>query len=175
MNIFYLDPDPSACARYHCDKHVIKMILESAQLLSTAIHCIRPGMPGLYRPTHKAHPCAAWARQGNENYAWLLNLTVWLGLEYKHRFGRTHKTIREVLPQLEQGLGLFDPGHAFTEPPQCMPEQYKQADTVQAYRDYYAHEKKRFAKYTNREYPAWLGVNGHEVPERQREQPAVSS
>ena len=156
MNIFYLDPDPAICARYHCDKHVVKMILESAQLLSTAIHDACPGMQGLYRPTHKSHPCAIWARQGRKNYEWLLNLTYWLGEEYRHRFGKTHKTVREVFSLLKEGLALLDSSNPFTEPPQCLPEQYRQASTVQAYREYYLHEKKRFAKYTDREYPAWL-------------------
>lgn len=162
MNIFYLDADPATCARYHSDKHVIKMILESAQLLSTAIQSVRPGMPGLYRPTHRGHPCAVWVRQGRSNFAWLLDLTYWLGQEYEHRFGKKHKTMRENYPVLRQGLELFDPNSGFTEPPQCMPEEYRQASTVQAYRDYYTHEKKRFAKYTRRQAPAWLEDAGAE-------------
>jgi len=110
MNIFYLDPDPATCARYHCDKHVIKMILESAQLLSTALHVVHPGIAGLYRPTHKEHPCAIWVRQGKESFEWLLKRTSWLGQEFTFRFGKTHKTIREI-PEWMKENGREGPCH----------------------------------------------------------------
>ena len=78
MNIFYLNKDPEIAAQMHCDKHVVKMILESAQMLSTA-HRILDGddianSKGLYKMTHKNHPCNIWVRKNNENYEWLWSL-----------------------------------------------------------------------------------------------------
>ena len=78
MNIFYLDEDPVLAAQMHCDKHVVKMILESAQLLSTA-HLLIDGDEladerGLYKATHKNHPSSKWVRDSSENYEWLWNL-----------------------------------------------------------------------------------------------------
>ena len=75
MNIFYLHENPQRCAEMHCDKHVVKMILETAQLLSTAHHEI-DGEPSIecYKATHKNHPSAVWARENRSNYIWLWNL-----------------------------------------------------------------------------------------------------
>ena len=86
MNIFYLDKDPKKCAEMHCDKHVVKMILEYAQLLSTA-HRVLDGNEwadhvGLYKATHKNHPSAIWARESAGNYFWLNKLFQELCKEY---------------------------------------------------------------------------------------------
>jgi hypothetical protein len=72
MNIFYLDKSPYTCARYHCDKHVVKMILETAQLLCGA-HWATGGT-AQYKPTHLNHPCAIWVRKSLSNYKWLCEL-----------------------------------------------------------------------------------------------------
>ncbi len=69
MNIFALDTDPVTCAQYHCDKHVIKMILESVQMLSTT--CSILGAEAPYKPTHANHPCTKWVRESWENFGWL--------------------------------------------------------------------------------------------------------
>ena len=72
MNIFYLDSDPYVAAKMHCDKHVVKMILESAQMLSTA-HRVLDGDEyaderGLYKMAHKNHPSTIWVRTSTDNY-----------------------------------------------------------------------------------------------------------
>lgn len=156
MNIFYLDPKPKKAAEYHCDKHVVKMCLEYAQLLSSAIHVTDPNLAErlpLYALTHKNHPCAVWARSSSANFLWLADLGIELGLEYTRRYGKSHKSVREVIEQIE--LPEL-PDLPFTEPPQCMPDQYKvDGNTVQAYRNYYLGDKSRFAVWKNTSLPEW--------------------
>ena len=93
MNIFYLHSDPVTCAEWHCDKHVVKMILEYAQLLSTAHHEV-DGTPSIncYKSTHRNHPSAIWARTNRKNYRWLWRLLDATATEYTHRYGKVHAT-----------------------------------------------------------------------------------
>ena len=154
MNIFYLDRDPQRCAAMHCDKHVVKMILEYAQLLSTAHHEI-DGVPSIdcYKATHKNHPSAVWARENRSNYQWLWQLLSNLLQEYTFRYGKIHKTessgIFWALKTLPHGLK----GGKFTDPPQCMPDYCKDDDAVVAYRTYYIKEKSYMAKWKFSEPP----------------------
>ena len=95
MNIFYLHPDPKKCAEMHLNKHCVKMILEYAQLLSTA-HRVLDGddyanQYNLYKATHVNHPSAIWVRQSCYNYSWLMQLLCHLCIEYTHRYGKVHK------------------------------------------------------------------------------------
>jgi len=100
VNIFVLHTDPVRAARYHCDRHVVKMTLETAQLLSTALALENPDQAvqlqaaGLiYRPTHRNHPCAQWAAESLANYRWLARLGLALAEEYSYRYqGRVHKS-----------------------------------------------------------------------------------
>jgi len=91
MNIFYLDKNTSVCASFTADRHVCKMIIEYAQLLSTA-HFVLDGQQVGYKPTHKNHPCAVWVRQSTGNYDWLFDLFECLCREYTLRYGKHHKT-----------------------------------------------------------------------------------
>ena len=138
MNIFYLDENPRVAAQMQCDKHIVKMILETAQLLSTAHHELDGESPA-YKPTHKNHPSAVWVRSSTMAYRWAWQHLKALGEEYSKRYGKTHKTIGEHLTTLErypEGLA-YKP---FEAPPQCMPEECKRADTVLAYQIYYNHK-----------------------------------
>lgn len=153
MNVFFLDRDPHKCAVAHYDTHVVKMILESAQLLSTAHHLCGDGGP--YKVTHQNHPSAIWARSTVNHYSWLFCLMVRLGHEYTHRFGKVHKTIRdhqEFLIQTPRDIKAL----GWQDPPQAMPEHCQNPDAVTAYRNYYTTEKLGLMKYTNRETPLWL-------------------
>ncbi len=153
MNVFYLDTDPIQCARYHYDTHVVKMILESAQLLSTAHHLCGDGGP--YKLTHKNHPSAIWTRESNAHYTWLYALMISLGHEYTHRFGKIHKTINdhaEFLRSVPKDVGA----NGWKQPPQAMPEHCRSPDSVTAYRNYYATEKINLLRYTNRGTPQWI-------------------
>jgi len=83
MNIFYLDHNPVLCAQYHCDAHVVKMILESAQLLSTAHReTDSPYADFCYKSTHKNHPSAIWVRESTDHYSWLFELFKELSNEF---------------------------------------------------------------------------------------------
>ena len=135
MNIFYLDVDPYEAARMQCDRHVVKMILETAQLLSTAHHELDGESPA-YKPTHKNHPSAVWVRSSYAAYRWAWNHLRALGLEYQRRYGKVHKTIREHLDSL-YSVPKAIPSGDFSEPPQCMPDEYKRDDTTLAYQLYY--------------------------------------
>ena len=147
MNIFYLDHNVTKCAEMHNDKHVVKMILEYAQLLSTA-HRILDGtvesglsktgrkktvyrLPDgrdsvLYGATHVHHPSAIWVRQSQQNYIWLANLLVALCEEYTHRYGKTHKVERDGLCfVLLKNIPKNIPDKLFTEPTPAMPDDVK--------------------------------------------------
>jgi hypothetical protein len=156
MNIFYLDHSPVLAAQYHCDKHVVKMILESVQIISTVASFYNIEAP--YKPTHVNHPCVIWAGESYSNLEWLWDLTVQLNTEYLIRFSnRHHKSILAAVEyDLVNKLIKVMPRTGFTYPPQCMPEEYRQKDIVQAYRDYYSFGKKHLHKWTKREEPFWL-------------------
>lgn len=168
MNIFVLDTDPKLAARAHCDKHVVKMVLESAQLLSTAHHIAGStiDLGSIYKPTHIEHPCAKWCRENAANYKWLYNLYHELAREYTHRYCKIHKaaTITPFLQSVPDGVLRRNPTSSSSLTPfvQCMPDEYKHEDAVTAYRDYYVGEKASFAKWTNREPPYWWPHNTEE-------------
>lgn len=147
MNIFVLDADPVEAARAQHDKHVVKMVLESAQLLCGP----QPGAP--YKPTHMAHPCARWARASRANYLWLAEHALALAAEYTRRFERVHASERVIwwcaARADEIHEGPLQP-HA-----QAMPEAYRGPCAVAAYRRYYVAEKLRGARWTRRGRPAW--------------------
>ena len=152
MNIFVLDLDIAACARYHADQHVVKMILEGAQMLCTILNT--QGVETPYRSTHQKHPCVLWTGQSLSNWKWLRELTLGLNDEFLYRFRgssdhRSASVVRDLpLPPLvDRGL---------TEFVQAMPVQYRVAgDPVQAYRNFYVGEKSAFARWTRRRAPKW--------------------
>lgn len=161
MNIFFLDLIPRTSAAYHCDKHVVKMCLEYAQLLSTAIHVNSPELAKslpLYKKTHENHPCAIWARYSEWTFLHLLELAEELGKEYTKRYGKVHKSIETVIWNLE--IPKFD-NTGWIDPPQCMPDQYKCENTVQAYRNYYNGDKARFAVWKYTKQPEWFNATNN--------------
>jgi len=181
INIFYLDSIPTVCAKYHNDKHCIKMILEYAQLLSTA-HRVLDGTQSIglsatgrkqtryvlpdsresimYSATHINHPSAVWVRQSMSNYMWLSHLLAELCKEYTYRYGKVHKTERDglvamLLNQTPNNISTKE----FTEPTPAMPEDVKVAgDSIKSYKNYYISNKQHLA--------SWQGkVNSRNVPE----------
>ena len=137
MNIFYLDKCPTRAAQQQCDKHVVKMILESAQMLSTAHHEYNSDR-AVYKTTHKNHPSTIWTRECTSNYRWLYDHMMALGDEYTRRYHKTHLTIqkcRDALREPPEGMP-WNVHH--TQPPQCMPDEYKRECSIAAYRLYYA-------------------------------------
>jgi hypothetical protein len=155
MNIFVLDSDPILAAQMQCDKHVVKMVLETGQLLSTAHHILGNSTEiELPKKTHENHPCAKWARISNNNYTWLHCHFEALLNEYTYRYNKKHKweMYRKPLSQLPVNI---DVGYK-TLQPACMPDEYKVSDLVQSYRNYYLGDKARFAKWSKtRSAPDW--------------------
>ena len=142
MNIFYLSTDPEKAAQMMYNKHVVKMILESAQLLCTA-HVISDGenanVP--YKVTHKNHPSAIWVRESVSNYIWLYDHMIALGKEYTRRYGKKHLTIIKCSGVLSKAPANVTKTE-LTPMPQCMPDQYKvPGNSVEAYWNYYEAEK----------------------------------
>lgn len=152
MNIFVLDQNPRTAARYHCDKHVIKMLIETAQLLSNALP---PGL-AVYRPTHLSHPCTKWVQASQDNFLWLVDLGLALADEYTARYGKVHKSA-EIVASCYRHVSLVSFGAlALTPFEQCMPDQYKVPNnSVQAYRNYYIGDKKEFATWKTSVPPWW--------------------
>ena len=154
MNIFYLDKNPYKAAQYQYNKHVVKMILESAQMLCTAHHCYgdaeqKANVP--YKQAHLNHPSTVWARQSKSTYMWLYNHMMALGTEYYVRYGKTHLTITKC------GEFLATPpkhiqGNEWVQPPQAMPDEYKHKDSITAYWQYYIHGKCHIAHKNEERY-----------------------
>lgn len=154
MNIFYLDHDIQKCVQYTNNRHVVKMILESFQLLSSAHHiCGQSDSPFLYRKTHANHPAAVWTRDSLENYLWLVDYTKELCREYEFRYGRTHKSAAR-LPFFIQNVPKID-SKGLTKRPLCMPDDCKVEDPVESYRKYYRKEKGHLAQWKGRQIPDW--------------------
>ena len=183
MNIFYLDKNPKVCAEMHVDKHVVKMILEYAQLLSTA-HRVLDGavsiglgktgrkqtryvLPDdresvLYSATHLNHPSAVWCRQSDMNYHWLYTLLVECCKEYTYRYGKVHKCESSGLVNQLQITPTNIPYNLnFTEPTPAMPDECKvPGDSIKSYRNYYLMNKSHLwswkGKINKRETPFWF-------------------
>jgi len=180
MNIFYLDKNPSHAAQMLADRHVVKMILESAQMLATA-HRVLDGTlvkrdfayaDGtlrkknwykldrftdhlIYGATHINHPSSVWVRQSDQHYNWLVYHMIGLCQEYTHRYGKMHKT-QTLLPYLKN-LPSNIPQAGFTDPPCCMDANYIiSEDAVENYQNYYKHGKRHLHSWTNRPPPAWI-------------------
>lgn len=148
MNIFILDTDPTRAAQFHADKHVNKMILESAQMLSTVLG-------GRYKPTHANHPCTLWVGQSRANASWLIALTYALNQEAQRRYGheRDHKSLA-VIDELVNSCAINAlPDEGLTPFAQAMPDEFRHHDAVNAYRAYY--RSKPFVSWDKGTVPDW--------------------
>lgn len=156
MNIFLLDYDVKKCAQSHVDKHVVKMILETAQLLC-GVHHVTGTVDGIpYKLSHKNHPCSIWVRESFTNYLYLCELGLELCYEYTYRYGKRHKSQDIIEWCVVNKPNILDKG--FTAPAKAMPDEYKVSDPVQSYRNYYCGAKSGFASWKNREIPNWYIV-----------------
>lgn len=153
MNIFYTDICPVKCAQNLDDKRVVKMALETAQLLSTAIH-VRGGS-ATYKPTHVNHPCSVWARECVGNFTWAYEHFEALLAEYTHRYSKTHACAK-LTREINDGRYLVRAG-AMTRPAICTPG-VDRGTTIDSYREYmrvkWASDK-RTPMWTNRNNPDW--------------------
>tara|TARA_R100000655_G_scaffold35872_1_gene69719 strand:+ start:22 stop:498 length:477 start_codon:yes stop_codon:yes gene_type:complete len=140
MNIFYLDKDPFKAAKVQYNKHVVKMILESAQMLCAAHHVLGNSDDVPYKLAHKNHPSTKWVRENSLHYDWLYEHMIALGNEYTNRYGKEHLSITKCKEPLSNQPKNI-PHEEFEQPPQCMPDEYKDKCSVQAYWNYYIGEK----------------------------------
>ena len=157
MNIFLLDTNPKSAAQMMCDKHIVKMILESAQMLCTAHRVLDQDIPKhFYKTTHQNHPCTQWVTQTTGNYKWLFNHFLSLCAEYTHRYSKIHLTQKKLGNDLKyppQNLA----GGPRTKFVLAMPEQFKSNCAVTSYRNYYRHKSKQFVmQWSHRQKPEWL-------------------
>ena len=144
MNIFYLDKCPYKAAELQYNKHVVKMILESAQMLCTAHHHYNLFTDVPYKKAHYNHPSTIWVRQNKNHYRWLYNHMIGLGEEYSDRYGKIHLSIIKCkCPLFTYPTDI--PDGKFEQPPQCMPDEYKDKCSIQAYWNYYIGDKKQIA------------------------------
>lgn len=161
MNIFYLSHDPKLAAIAHCNKHVVKMILESAQILCTVINKCAGEQVMPYKTTHRNHPCTLWAGKSLENAQWLLSLTSALNEQYRLRFNHDvdHKSYAMLCDNnISKLLHFYLPATGFTTPALAMPDEFKCGDPVKAYRNYYSKAKRDLLQYTVVDAPSWLAL-----------------
>ena len=107
MNIFFLDRDPETVARFHSDQHIVKMVLETAQILCAAL--FRHGIAAPYKPTHARHPSVLWAGDSLSHWLWTRRLGLELGAEYTFRRDRVHASA-EIIAALRLADGEFTIG-----------------------------------------------------------------
>jgi len=155
MNIFVSSPDPENCATYLCDKRLVKMVLETAQLLSTAIN--EHGGSGPYKTMHINHPCSLWARATNNNYQWLVEHFKALCSEYTKRFKKIHKC-QQHLSCFVNSVILI-PAGPLTQFPNCTIYK-KHKDVHAAYKEYldYKWQKDKYP-------PKWCGLTKEQIKE----------
>ncbi len=149
MNIFVLDHDPRNAANYQCDKHVIKMCLETAQLLCSVFN------DAPYKRTHYNHPCSKWVRESSTNFQWLLDHGIALCDEYSNRYQKTHKSLSVILWCRDNFDTLTFQKSSYTNHPLCMPDDCKIGSVVESYRNYYIHYKRDFATWKKSPCPYW--------------------
>tara|TARA_R110000744_G_scaffold274817_2_gene387846 strand:- start:8 stop:469 length:462 start_codon:yes stop_codon:yes gene_type:complete len=152
MNIFVLDESPVVAAKYACDKHVVKMILESAQMLCS----VQPEGTAPYKRSFYNHPCTKWVRASARNYEWLLLHAYALCDEYTRRYDKVHKT-EQVIEWCDNNRPEL-PNVEMTKQPTCMPDYCKTESVVGSYRKYYINEKVKFAKWKDGNIPSWFIV-----------------
>ena len=152
MNIFYLDRDLEKCVQAHVDSHVVKMVTEYAQLLSSAVR--HSGIDAGYKLTHVNHPCAIWTRESLDNWLWLRDLAEALNYEWMYRYDHSinHKAFDMVrrlpLPNIDRkGITQFR---------LAMPDDVKVEDPIQSYRNYYNVHKQHIASWKHRDMPEWF-------------------
>ena len=161
MNIFYLSECPVEAARSQCNKHVVKMVLESAQMLCTAHHACpseaqRPDK--FYKQAHLNHPSSIWVRETTENYKWMCVHALALCEEYIHRYGKIHAS-QCVIEWCANNTPSIPEGPQ-TKIPLCMPDEFKDDDSVTAYRRLYNVGKRNSFKcvWTKRQEPDWWRI-----------------
>jgi hypothetical protein len=153
MNIFVLSENVKEAAEWHVDRHVVKMPLESAQMLCTAL-IINGCNDVAYKPAHVKHPCTLWAAATRSNFEWLCRLGIELCAEYTYRYGREHASEKVIRSCYEKHSSI--PPGSLTSFAQAMPIEYKGECAITAYRLYYVKGKSHLASWKHRSKPDWF-------------------
>ena len=161
MNIFFLSTDPVKAAQMACDKHVNKMIVESAQMLANAYSlevltsddCPKTQKSNNRKHSYLHHPMSKWVLYSHSHWNWLLNHAISLCKEKFYRQQKYHFT-EQFINWCKNNIPSL-PIMGWSKPPLCMPYKYTNTDTIEAYRDYYWGEKRKFAVWTKRQKPEW--------------------
>ena len=153
MNIFVLSEDVKEAAEWHVDRHVVKMPLETAQMLCTALS-INGHSDVEYKPAFFKHPCTVWAAATRANFEWLCNLGIELCSEYAYRYEREHASEKVIRNCYRKYYKV--PAGAFTSFAQAMPIEYRDECAVKAYRMYYVKDKGHLAFWKKRDKPCWF-------------------
>jgi hypothetical protein len=174
MNIFFLDVVLALSALYHGNKHVVKMPLESVQLLYTAKWMLEPDGEWQasapwnkaktsrgYRKTHYNHPLAVWVRESLANYLYCADYALALCAEYSKRFKNKTLHVEQHAQWLKQNPPANLPDIGLTPIPLCVGDKtpVREADlatVVERYRQYYRDTKRNIAKYPYSTVPEWL-------------------
>ena len=168
MNLFILSLIQREIAQAMMDKHISKILLEAVQMLCSAKRVLSPDDESndkLYKMAHKNHPVTIWCRTSKANFVWTLDLVDEMHNEWKYRYqhpeSKQHKSylmaqyLRQHMPSDDsfEKVGL-------TQFALAMPDQYKTADPVESYRNYYmSEEKQKIATWKKlREKPEWYKV-----------------
>ncbi len=151
MNIFVLDKNPKQAAEWHVDKHIVKMPLETAQMLCTILNQLDVKTP--YKSTHIKHPCTIWAGESMDNFIWLCELGLELSKEYTYRYDKIHKCESIIKECLTYACKVPNVGN--TKFIQAMPEEIKQENPIDGYRNYYIKCKYHIASWKKRSTPYW--------------------
>lgn len=155
MNIFFLSICPKTCALYHLDKHIVKMPLETAQLLCSAHWMTESSFKPRYKLAHKNHPSSIWTRESKQNYIWLCELGIELCKEYTYRYGKIHKC-QEVIEELKNNIPENIPNIKRTPIKLAMPDEFKDEDPIEAYKNYYFFGKIKLHSWKKRSSPDFI-------------------
>ncbi len=179
MNIFYLHYLTKQCAQAHFDKHVVKMILETMQLLSSVwwildpVNAIEYSNNGhIYKLSHKNHPCAKWARESKSNYIWLAEFGIELCKEYTHRYEKIHATQSKIEWAIQHipNISIL-PELGMTKPVQAMPDECKTNNPIEAYRNLYQSKHKRYMYgWKKRQRPDWFTEESYQLGQTEKNQ-----
>ena len=163
VNFFYLDKDVEKTAKYYCDKHVVKIPIEIAQILSKIHHILKTKID--YQKIYQNSKVVSetlgpyvWSLSSLENYIWTCNLGLELIKEYKHRFNKTYHKTEEVLQYLLDNLPPIEKRGItpFIMTNKYDMFQYISKDPVKNARYNYAEMKCVDDKWTKRKKPNWF-------------------
>lgn len=164
LNVFACDPSPVASAQALADRHVIKMVLETAQVLSTV--AVSKGLgEGLYRPTHKNHPVVKQCIADPLYLGWTALHGLALAEEYQRRFERVHKSARIIHDAIER-LSPTTPNNSIVVFPLVMPDEFKSEDPHESYQRYLRvkyRSWKKYPRWTRTTPPVWLDGDHHSL------------